>query len=42
VVRLLKVDRQLMRQIQIDLEKRRINYRELTDYSEPQLKTRTP
>jgi GPH family glycoside/pentoside/hexuronide:cation symporter len=42
VVRLLKVDRQLMRQIQIDLEKRRINYRELTDYSEQQLKTRTP
>ncbi|MEH2921671.1 glycoside-pentoside-hexuronide (GPH):cation symporter [Samsonia erythrinae] len=31
VVRLLKVDRQLMRQIQIDLEKRRNNYRELSD-----------
>lgn len=42
VVRLLKVDRQLMRQIQLDLEKRRINYRELTDYPEQQLETRHP
>ncbi|MBA0175137.1 glycoside-pentoside-hexuronide (GPH):cation symporter [Pectobacterium carotovorum] len=31
VVRLLKVDRQLMQQIQIDLEKRRNNYRELSE-----------
>ena len=34
VVRLLKVDRELMKQIQEDLEKRRINYRELNDYQE--------
>ncbi|WP_145566730.1 glycoside-pentoside-hexuronide (GPH):cation symporter [Yersinia aleksiciae] len=32
VVRLLKVDRSLMQQIQIDLEKRRLNYQELSDY----------
>jgi len=32
VVRLLKVDRELMKQIQADLEKRRVNYRELNDY----------
>ncbi|QCR37139.1 glycoside-pentoside-hexuronide (GPH):cation symporter [Nissabacter sp. SGAir0207] len=32
VVRLLKVDRNLMAQIQSDLEKRRQNYRELADY----------
>ncbi|CNH69063.1 Sodium:galactoside symporter family protein [Yersinia frederiksenii] len=32
VVRLLKVDRNLMKQIQIDLEKRRHNYQELSDY----------
>ncbi|WP_145520634.1 glycoside-pentoside-hexuronide (GPH):cation symporter [Yersinia mollaretii] len=32
VVRLLKVDRSLMQQIQIDLEKRRLNYQELNDY----------
>ncbi|WP_437614605.1 glycoside-pentoside-hexuronide (GPH):cation symporter [Erwinia sp. V71] len=32
VVRLLKVDRQLMQTIQIDLAKRRENYRELNDY----------
>ncbi|CNH17053.1 Sodium:galactoside symporter family protein [Yersinia aldovae] len=32
VVRLLKVDRKLMQQIQIDLEKRRHNYQELSDY----------
>jgi len=31
VVRLLKVDRELMKQIQADLEKRRINYHELSD-----------
>ena len=31
VVRLLKVDRELMKQIQKDLEKRRANYRELND-----------
>ncbi len=34
VVRLLKVDRNLMKQIQIDLEKRRNNYQELNDYQE--------
>ncbi|WP_159771028.1 MFS transporter [Scandinavium manionii] len=32
VVRLLKVDREMMKQIQSDLEKRRQNYRELNDY----------
>ncbi|MEW7313631.1 MFS transporter [Buttiauxella gaviniae] len=32
VVRLLKVDRELMQRIQLDLEKRRINYRELNEY----------
>ncbi len=32
VVRLLKVDRTLMRQIQSDLEKRRSNYSELNEY----------
>lgn len=32
VVRLLKVDRSLMQQIQLDLEKRRHNYQELSDY----------
>lgn len=32
VVRLLKVDRETMKQIQEDLEKRRTNYRELSDY----------
>ena len=32
VVRLLKVDRETMKQIQDDLEKRRTNYRELNDY----------
>ncbi len=32
VVRLLKVDRELMQRIQTDLEKRRINYRELNEY----------
>ena len=31
VVRLLKVDRELMKQIQKDLEKRRASYRELND-----------
>ena len=34
VVRLLKVDRETMKQIQADLEKRRTNYRELNDYQE--------
>ena len=34
VVRLLKVDRILMRQIQSDLEKRRSNYSELNEYRE--------
>ncbi|MGU0055350.1 MFS transporter [Enterobacter hormaechei] len=34
VVRLLKVDRETMKQIQSDLEKRRTNYRELNDYQE--------
>ncbi len=34
VVRLLKVDRTLMRQIQSDLEKRRSNYSELNEYRE--------
>ena len=34
VVRLLKVDRTLMRQIQSDLEKRRSNYSELNEYQE--------
>ncbi|MNH32832.1 putative symporter YagG [compost metagenome] len=42
VVRLLKVDRQLMQQIQIDLEKRRVNYQELADYREQQLETKHP
>lgn len=32
VVRLLKVDREFMQQIQADLEKRRANYRELNEY----------
>ncbi|MBD5701121.1 MFS transporter, partial [Citrobacter freundii] len=32
VVRLLKVDREFMQQIQTDLEKRRANYRELNEY----------
>lgn len=32
VVRLLKVDRELMQRIQLDLEKRRHNYRELNEY----------
>ncbi len=32
VVRLLKVDREFMHQIQTDLEKRRANYRELNEY----------
>ncbi|WP_314141689.1 MFS transporter [Buttiauxella noackiae] len=32
VVRLLKVDRELMQRIQLDLEKRRTNYRELNEY----------
>jgi Na+/melibiose symporter-like transporter len=32
VVRLLKVDREFMQQIQSDLEKRRANYRELNEY----------
>ncbi|MDY4348807.1 MFS transporter [Pectobacterium brasiliense] len=36
VVRLLKVDRQLMQQIQIDLEKRRNNYRELSESRDSQ------
>ena len=31
VVRLLKVDREFMQQIQTDLEKRRANYRELNE-----------
>ena len=31
VVRLLKVDRETMKQIQSDLEKRRANYRELSE-----------
>jgi len=34
VVRLLKVDRETMKQIQQDLEKRRNNYRELNDFQE--------
>lgn len=34
VVRLMKVDRQMMKQIQIDLEKRRQNYRELAEYQQ--------
>lgn len=34
VVRLLKVDRELMKQFKDDLEKRRANYRELNDYQE--------
>ncbi|VEA69960.1 Inner membrane symporter yicJ [Serratia rubidaea] len=40
VVRLLKVDRTLMQQIQSDLAKRRANYQELADYRERQLETR--
>ncbi|MNO02678.1 hypothetical protein D3C81_2231540 [compost metagenome] len=32
VVRLLKVDREMMQRIQADLEKRRTNYRELNEY----------
>ncbi|GKW38922.1 glycoside-pentoside-hexuronide (GPH):cation symporter [Pectobacterium carotovorum] len=36
VVRLLKVDRELMQQIQIDLEKRRNNYRELSESRDSQ------
>ncbi|MEI7143593.1 MFS transporter [Pectobacterium brasiliense] len=36
VVRLLKVDRQLMQQIQIDLEKRRNNYQELSESRDSQ------
>lgn len=32
VVRLLKVDRELMKRIQTDLEQRRMNYRELNEY----------
>ncbi|GDX07666.1 glycoside-pentoside-hexuronide (GPH):cation symporter [Buttiauxella sp. A111] len=32
VVRLLKVDREMMQRIQADLEKRRLNYRELNEY----------
>jgi len=31
-VRLLKVDRTLMQQIQRELEQRRVNYQELNDY----------
>ena len=34
VVRLLKVDRELMKKIQDDLEKRRTNYRELSELQE--------
>ena len=34
VVRLLKVDRETMKQIQLDLEKRRNNYHELNEYQE--------
>ena len=34
VVRLLKVDREMMRTIQSDLEIRRRNYRELNEYHE--------
>jgi nicotinamide mononucleotide adenylyltransferase len=34
VVRLLKVDRETMKQIQADLEKRRTNYQELSDYQD--------
>ena len=34
VVRLLKVDRDLMKTIQADLEKRRVNYHELNDYQD--------
>ena len=34
VVRMLKVNREFMRQIQSDLEKRRVNYSELNDYQE--------
>ncbi|WP_338561119.1 MFS transporter [Erwinia sp. E_sp_B04_7] len=36
VVRLLKVDRNMMQQIQQDLEKRRLNFKELTDYNDTQ------
>lgn len=36
VVRLLKVDRNMMQQIQQDLEKRRLNFQELTDYRDTQ------
>ena len=31
---MLKVNREFMRQIQSDLEKRRVNYSELNDYQE--------
>lgn len=34
VVRMLKVNREFMRLIQSDLEKRRVNYSELNDYQE--------
>jgi Na+/melibiose symporter-like transporter len=40
VVRLLKVDRNLMTQIQSDLEKRRVNYQELAEYREQQLEAK--
>ncbi|MNG93066.1 Inner membrane symporter YicJ [compost metagenome] len=40
VVRLLKVDRNLMSQIQSDLEKRRVNYQELAEYREQQLEAK--
>ena len=36
VVRLLKVDRNMMQKIQQDLEKRRLNFQELTDYRDTQ------
>ncbi|PWW08965.1 glycoside-pentoside-hexuronide (GPH):cation symporter [Mangrovibacter plantisponsor] len=42
VVRLLKVDRETMKQIQIDLEKRRKNYQELVDYQEGKQDSEAP
>ncbi|WP_226571876.1 glycoside-pentoside-hexuronide (GPH):cation symporter [Mangrovibacter yixingensis] len=42
VVRLLKVDRETMKQIQIDLEKRRKNYQELVDYQEGKQESEAP
>lgn len=40
VVRLLKVDRETMKQIQLDLEKRRANYSELNAWQETRVETK--